>query len=509
MKLENRKLPFVILVIWSLLVSNAVQARPLQGLDAYVEEARKEWKVPGLAIAIIKDDKIIYAKGFGVRQVGRNEPIDENTVFAIGSSTKPITAASLAFLVDEGKVAWDGGVRSYMKSFELYDPYVTRNITVRDLLTHRTGVGGAGWLWSGSGFDRNEIIYRLRFQEESLGFRNRFQYNNEMFITAGEIVPAVTNVSWDEFLQQRLFKPLGMTRTNTSVRALPAMENVATPHVLIGGRLIPVEYRNIDNGGGAGNANSSVRDMAQWVRLQLGKGEYEGKRILSEKVIAEMQSPQVAIPEGEFAEMMGGAKVAAYGIGWILHEYRGKKVVQHAGAIDGMMGNVAMIPEENFGVVILTNRYPHNLGYALTLRIFDEMLGGKKGDWSTILLDQQKREGRPLEGRAPPPRMIKPNAAPPSLPLANYAGAYTNKLYGDVKVTVEGDKLVLARGGITGDLEHDDSNLFQARWRSSGFSSISGLTPIGFSIGPAGEVAMFEMGRAEYVRQAPAAGATR
>lgn len=507
MKFQNRRSVLAVF-IWSLLASGLAQAAPLDGLDAYVEEARQEWQIPGVAIAVVKDDKMIYAKGFGVRHVGRKEPIDKDTVFAIGSSSKAITAASLALLVDEGKVDWDGPVRSYMKSFELYDSYVARNVTVRDLLTHRTGVGGAAPLWSGSGFNRNEIIYRLRFQDESLGFRQKFQYNNEMYITAGEIVPAVTGVSWDDFLVQRIFKPLGMSRTNTSIHKFPSMGDVSTPHILLDGKLIPIEYREGDNGGGAGNINSSVQDLAQWVRLQLGNGVYEGKRIFSEAVIAEMRTPQMTLPKGGYRDMMPGSHVAAYGMGWFLHEYRGKKVVQHGGAIDGNMANVAMLPEENLGVVVLTNRYPHSMVYALTLRIFDEMLGGTKGDWSTVLLNEWKQQGRSLEGPSVA-RVVKPNASPPTLPLASYAGEYTSKLYGDLKVAVEGGKLVLLRGAVAADLEHDDNNLFKARWRSPGFLSVNGLTPVGFSIGPAGDVATLDLWGAKYVRKAASASAGR
>ncbi|MDT9600506.1 serine hydrolase [Sphingosinicella rhizophila] len=508
MNFKYSKLSFVILILWSGLTAATVQAKPLDDFGAYVEKARKEWRIPGVAVAVVKDDKIIYARGFGTRTVDRKEPVDENTVFAIGSSGKAFTAASLALLVDDGELEWDGPVRSYMKSFELHDPYVSRNVTVRDLLTHRTGVGGAGLLWSGSGFDRNELIYRLRFQDQSIGFRNRFQYNNEMFITAGEIVPAVTNISWDDFLKQRIFGPLGMTRTNTSVHDFAGMANVSTPHILVDGKLVPIEYRDGDNGGGAGNINSSAHDVAQWLRLQLGKGLYDGKRILSEAVIEDMRTPQIALPKGGYKDMMPTAHVTAYGMGWFLSEYRGRKLVQHGGAIDGNMANVAMIPEENIGIVVLTNRYPHAMVYALTLRIFDELLGGEKTDWSTILLDDWRKQGKSLEG-PDLARVTRPDATPPSLPIASYAGEYSSKLYGDVRVTVEGGRLVLVRGAVSGDLEHDSGNLFKSRWRNPGFLSVMGLTPVGFSIGPAAVVSSLEFGGGTYVRKAGTASGGR
>lgn len=304
----------------------------LEGLDAYIEKARADWQMPGLSIVIVKDDKIVYAKGFGVRELGKPDKVDADTIFAMGSTTKAFTAAALGMLVDEKKIAWDGSVHDYMPAFEMDDPYVTRHATVRDLLSHRTGVVTNGLLWYGSGFDRNEVIRRMRFQTESLGFRNQFQYQNEMFIAAGEIIPAVTGTSFDKFITGRIFEPLGMRRTNTSVTTLKGLDNVATPHAPSNGKMVPIPYRLIDNVGGAGVINSSARDMAQWVRLQLGGGTFEGKQLIAPATLAEMHTGQI-VPRG------GGSatfKFSEYGLGWGVQEFRGQKVVQHSGGIDGM-----------------------------------------------------------------------------------------------------------------------------------------------------------------------------
>ena len=297
-------------------VTSPTTSEALVGLDAYIEGARQAWQVPGLSIAIVKDDRIIYSRGFGVRENGKPGKVDADTVFAIGSATKAFTSAALGMLIDEKKIEWDGVVHDYMPSFELHDPYVTRHVTIRDLLSHRTGVVTNGGLWYGSGFDRQEIIRRLRFQTETLGFRNQYQYQNEMFIVAGEIVSAVTGTSYDQFIAGRIFEPLGMGRTNTSVTALKGLANVATPHALLNGKATPVEYRMIDNVGGAGVINSSARDMAQWVRLQLGGGTFEGKRLIASTTLAEMHTGQI-VPRGGTDALF---KFSEYGLGWGVQE---------------------------------------------------------------------------------------------------------------------------------------------------------------------------------------------
>lgn len=461
----------------------------LEGLDAYIESARQTWQIPGLSVVIVKDDKIVYSKGFGVREQGKPGKVDADTVFAIGSATKAFTAAALGMLVDEKKIDWDGAVHDYMPSFELHDPYVTRHATVRDLLSHRTGVVTNGALWYGSGFDRKEIIRRLRFQTESLGFRNQYQYQNEMFIVAGEVVSAVAGTNYDRFIASRIFEPLGMRRTNTSITDLKGLANVATPHALLDGKMVPIEYRMIDNVGGAGDINSSARDMAQWVRLQLGGGTFEGKQLIAPTTLAEMHSGQI-VPRGGASATF---KFSEYGLGWGVQEYRGQKIVQHSGAIDGMQSMVAMMPEKKLGVVVLTNGYQTKLGRAVGLRVLDAFLGGPVIDHSAIMKredDDAARIAREKAATAQPPAAI----APTRLPLDRYAGTYSSDLLGEVIITLANGKLALARPEVSAVLEHDRADTFRARWKSPGQTSIMGDTPVGFSFGPDGEIATLTLG---------------
>lgn len=461
----------------------------LEGLDAYIESARQAWQMPGLSVVIVKDDKIVYSKGFGVREQGKPGKVDADTVFAIGSATKAFTAAALGMLVDEKKIGWDGAVHDYMPSFELHDPYVTRHATVRDLLSHRTGVVTNGALWYGSGFDRKEIIRRLRFQTESLGFRNQFQYQNEMFIVAGEVVSAVAGTSYDRFITSRIFEPLGMRRTSTSITDLKGLANVATPHALVDGRMIPIDYRMIDNVGGAGVINSSARDMAQWVRLQLGGGTFEGKQLIAPATLAEMHSGQI-VPRGSASATV---KFSEYGLGWGVQEYRGQKIVQHSGAIDGMQSMVAMIPERKLGVVVLTNGLRTSLTDAVRLRVLDAFLGGPVTDHSAVLKqasDNAARIAREKAAANAPPAMV----APPRLALDRYAGTYSSDLLGEVIITLADGKLVLARPDVSAVLEHDRADRFRTRWKNPGQASIMGEMPVGFSFGPDGEITTLTLG---------------
>ncbi len=476
----------------------------LEGLDGYVEKARADWQVPGVAVAVVKDDRLVYAKGFGVREAGKSGVVDADTIFAIGSATKAFTGAALAMLVDEKKIAWDGIVHDYLPAFALHDPYATEHATVRDLLSHRTGfVSGSGWLWTGSGFDRDEIIRRLRFQTESAGFRNRFLYANEIYTTAGEIVPAVTGTSWDDFIARRLFGPLGMTRSRTSTTAISGLSNVASPHGMIDGKIVSFPYRQVDNVGGAGAIDASARDMAQWVRLQLGDGVYEGKRLIGSAALAETRTGQSLPGAGRLVSPV--STFAEYGFGWILGDYRGRKVVEHMGGVDGMMCIVAMIPEEHLGVVVLTNMLPHQLPAAVELKVFDAFLGGGDTDWSAVLkaqTDKAKAEaGKRQAGVA-----ASAGLAMPALPLDRYAGIYTSDLYGTATVTVSDGALVFSRPTASAVLIHERGNRFKARWRSASILSVFGETPVGFSTDPDDRVASLELGT-DIFRREPAAGA--
>ena len=451
----------------------AAQPAPLQGLAAYIEQEMADWKVPGLAIAVVKDDALVWASGFGVRDARSGGAVDEHTLFAIGSASKAFTAASVGMLVQEGHLRWDDRVTKYLPDFETSDPYVTRELTVRDLLTHRSGLDRGDQVWYATGLGREEILHQVRFQPPTSSLRSQFGYNNNMFLAAGQILPGLTGLSWDDFVDRRIFAPLRMERSVTSTLPLARMENVAQPHQEIDGEVRPIPWRNIDNIAPAGSIVSSASEMANWVRLQLAGGEFEGRRILDEVVVREMHSAQTIMPlEGSWALMAPESHFLMYGMGWMLHDYRGRKVVQHGGNIDGMHALVALLPEERLGVVVLTNLLPNYLTYALMHRVFDAYLGAPEMDWS------ERFGGRFRElvaaGEAQRRRMEESRVAgtKPSLALDRYAGTYRHEMYGELVVALDGGGLVARRGsGFAGDLEHWHFDTFRIEWRDESMGS--------------------------------------
>ncbi|MGH9913667.1 MAG: serine hydrolase domain-containing protein, partial [Pyrinomonadaceae bacterium] len=292
----------------SLPVSYA-QESPLNGFDDYVRKAMKEWEVPGLAIAVVKDDKVVFSKTYGVRKLGDPTPVDERTMFAIASCTKAFTAAALAMLVDEGKLKWDDPVIKHMPDFQLYDPWMTREITVRDLLTHRSGLAGPEPLWYSFGLEREEILRRLRYEKPVTSMRTRFSYNNPLFMAAGQLIPRLTGQSYDDFVRQRIFEPLGMTSSNMSITALKGSDNISTPYAKLDGKIQPVEWHSVDNMAPAGSINSNLKDLVQWLRLQLNGGTFNGRQLISPGAYQEMHRSQIIIRfagEGRIEEFTKG-----------------------------------------------------------------------------------------------------------------------------------------------------------------------------------------------------------
>lgn len=464
----------LLLVVVLAHVALAQNGSSLNGFDDYVTKALKDWEVPGVAIAIVKGDQVVLAKGYGVRKLGDPTPVDERTLFAIGSSSKAFTAAAVALLVDEGKLKWDDRVTKYLPEFEMYDPYVTRELTVRDLLTHRSGLERGDFLWYGSDLGRDEIVRRARYIKPSWSLRSTFGYQNIMFLAAGQLVARVSGKSWDEFIQQRIFTPLAMNASSTSINAFKTANDVASPHSKINEKVQVIPWRNIDNIAPAGSINSNVVDMAQWVRLQLGQGTFQNQKIFTPAVAKEMHASQTVIRnEPPYSMWYPEAHFINYGMGWFLSDYRGRKVVEHGGAIDGMRAQVALMPEEKLGLVVLCNRGGSLLPVAMMYRIFDTMLGTPQRDWSAEFLKTTRtleQAGQAAEKKQESERVAGTN---PSLALDKYAGAYRNDLYGDVKVAFNNGKLNLRFGpAFTGDLEHWHYDTFRARFITSGEAKI-------------------------------------
>ncbi|HMQ04864.1 MAG TPA: serine hydrolase [Pyrinomonadaceae bacterium] len=483
--------PFIFCLIFA--VVGFAQPAPLAGFDAYAEKAMRDWEVPGMAIAVVKDDKIVFARGYGVKRIGDTAPVDERTIFAIGSSSKAFTAAALAILVDEGKIKWDDPVSLYLPDLQLYDPYASRELRIRDLLTHRSGLERGDLLWYGTSLSREEILRRVRYLRPTWSLRSQFGYQNLMYLAAGEVVHKVSGMSWDEFTKKRIFDPLGMSSSSTSIKSFKPGDNISTPHGKMGDKVEPIAWRDIDNIGPAGSINSNVIDVAKWVRLQLNNGTYEGKKIFSPAVAAEMHVPQTIIRlDGPYPLLYPKANFFSYGLGWFLSDFKGRKLVEHGGAIDGMRAEVAMVPSEKLGIIILTNMNGSIISMPLVYRIIDAYIGEPQTDYNADLLKGYQpllAQGQAAEKRAEAERIT---GTSPSHPLDDYVGIYQNELYGDVKIEKENGQLKINYGPYVSALEHWHFNTFRATFVTSGISR----TAATFALNAQGKVDSLSLGLA-------------
>lgn len=440
--------------------------------DAYVNRGLQTMRVPGAAIAAVRDGKVVFAKGYGVRTLGDTARVDPHTLFQIASNTKAFTTAALAMLADEGRLTWDDPVTQHLPGFQMYDPYVTREITIRDLVTHRSGLGlGAGdLLWLHSHYGRTEIMHRIRYAKPASSFRGRYAYDNVLYLVAGEIVPAVTGTTWDDFVQQRIFRPLGMTESGTGVAFLSSTKNVAAPHAVERGALTVVPLDTVDNLGPGGAIVSNVTDMTKWLICRLDSGRYQGGRLFSVAQAREMWSGQTILPIPDPAPPLAALRpnVAEYALGWRLRDYRGRTLVWHTGGLAGMTSQVTLVPAERLGIVILTNAEA-DLMAALTYRLLDRFFGGRPTDWVAAYVRAAALRRARADSTLRAHRSARDSLSRPSLPLARYAGSYRDEMYGDATIALENGRPVLRfrwAPAFVGDLEHWQYDTFVARWRT-------------------------------------------
>ena len=453
-------------LLFLLACSTSLLAQParLSSLDSYIDEAMQHWDLPGLAIGIIHNDQIVYQKGFGVKKLGDPSPVDTETLFAIGSNTKAFTATGLGLLQAEGKLHWDDRVIDHLSPFVLYDPYTTREIRIRDLLCHRSGYG----LWAGdlvfwgSNYSRDEIIERMRYLKPSFGFRSRYAYSNQMFILAGAVLEAAAGMSWEDFMVTRLFNPLEMQHTLPGASTINTIENVASPHSVIQDTLVSIAHRPIDNAAPAGAIYSNVQDMLKWLQFQLNDGIHEGEELLPASILRETHTPQVYRGGYPISENPNArSHFRAYGLGWGIHDYADHIVISHTGGVDGFFSHSGIVPEENLGIVILTNDDQNGLYRALFDYILDIYLDQSEVDWSQLSIEN--RVARVLVSENP--RILDTQ---PSLARETYAGKYVNQHYGEAEVTYHpetGLQIHLkAHDGLQGPMTHWHFDTFEATW---------------------------------------------
>jgi CubicO group peptidase (beta-lactamase class C family) len=493
-KLISRAAVVLALLSGSVTVCFGQKTPDWSALEQYVNSSMKDWKVPGASVAIVKDGSVIYMKGFGVRDIRTNQPVTPDTLFDIGSCTKAFTSAAVAMLVDEGKMKWDGKVNEYIPFFHLYDPEADENVTMRDILTHRTGVPGNDLLWSiRPKATREELIRSLALAKPNAGFRTTFQYQNIMYVAAGYAVGQVAHTTWEDFVKARIFQPLGMTESDTSSIDAQKSPDFAQPHRQNpDGTVRAIQWRNIESVGPAGSINSSGRDMSKWLIFQLNGGVYEGKRLISEKNVREMQSPQMVIPlDGEIPTVFFPDSIQlSYGMGWFVQDYRGHQLIIHAGDIDGFATMVVLIPEIHTGYFVVINS-SSLYRQVLSNQIADQLLQLPDAGWSERFKKMETdmtaggRGGQSWESKATP-------GTHPSRDLSAYVGKYHNAIYGDSEVVMQDGKLKLQFDSINTNLDHYQYDTFVAMF--------GGKTRLTFCLDQDGNVAEFTVRGIEFRR---------
>jgi len=475
--------------------SAAAQTRPPEWLDGAVARALKTFRIPGAAVAVVKDGKILIAKGYGVRRVGERTPIDAHTLFQIASNTKAFTTACLALLVDTGAIGWDDPVIKYLPDFQLADPWVTREITIRDLLTHRSGLGlGAGdLLWLHSNYERREIIRRMRAAPRASSFRSAYAYDNVLYAAAGEIVPAVTGMSWETFVRARILDRLGMTDARTGVADLRPGDPIAAPHAVLDGTLQIVPLDTVDNIGPAASLMASISDLAKWAVVQLDSGRAGSGRLWRASRTRELWSAVTVMPISDPDPALTALRpnFQAYALGWRLRDYRGRKIVWHTGGLAGMSSKVTLVPDARLGIVVLSNG-EGSLYDAITFQLLDHYFGASRTDWIAAFRSAAQDDITGADATMAAMRRARDSTSRPSLPLARYAGSYTDALYGDATIALENGSLVLRFSrspAFVGDLVHWQYDTFQTHWRTPNLAEAF----VTFTLRPNGAVDSFSM----------------
>src|SRR5688500_12754204 len=462
----------LLLLLFVLVQFSAAQSidEEVREIDEYAQAVLKTHGGPCMAVAIVKDDKVVLAKGYGTRELGKTSPVDENTLFAIASNSKAFTTGALAILVDEKKLNWEDKVSKYLPDFQMYDPWVTSELTIRDLVTHRVGLDtfSGDLLWYEANYTADQILGRVKYLKPVSSFRTRYGYQNLMYIAAGKIVEKVAGKPWCTFVRERILDPLGMSQTTCGFGTLG--ENAALPHNESGGTLRALPHGNVNGGYGAVALNSSVNDLSKWVRTQLGKGKFEGKQIFSEAQAWQLHQPHLAQQISETA-WKGNPTRHFTGVasGWFVYDYHGRKIINHSGGLDGMLSYTVLIPEENAGFVVLTNsEFPSFV--VMMNKIRDILVNAPKRDYNAEAVEQVKRNKAAAEAQIKKDNEARAANTRPSLPLLGYAGTYSDELYGAITIAEEGGRLVMRFSrspNFVADLEHWNYDTFQIKWRPS------------------------------------------
>ena len=434
----------------------------LHSLEENMQKVLDEWKIPGLALLLLKDGEVVLARGFGKRNVAENLDVTSCTLFPIGSTGKAFTAAAIAMLVEEGKLAWDIPVRQYLPTFKLHDQFATERLTVRDLLTHRSGLPRHELMWYKSRFTRQEAVERLQYLEPNGDLRVAFQYQNLMYTTAGYLIECVTGQTWEEFVAERIFKPLGMTSSNTAIEDSRKTSDYALPYEEEEGEITEVPfYDRLQIIGPAGGISSNLEDLQHWLRFQLNGGKHGETQLLAAEHLAQNHTPQTIIPPvpvPAFAEFSN----SSYGMGWVVSTFRGQRMLQHSGGIDGFSTEIVLLPAVNAAVAVLTNHGGSVAPYVAAFYACDYLLGAEETNWS------ERWQAEAAKAKALGEQMLaalttveRVSDAPHSHLLETYTGAYEHPGYGSATITLVDDALYFTYNDVTAPLTHLHYDIFE------------------------------------------------
>jgi CubicO group peptidase (beta-lactamase class C family) len=470
--MKLRSVPFALFLYLSLVGYASAQSldEKVREVDEYAKAVMATHGGPGMAITVIKDDNVVLARGYGTRELGKDAPVNENTLFAIASNSKAFTTAALAILVDEKKIAWDDKVSKYLPTFHMYDPWVTSELTIRDLVTHRSGLDtfSGDLLWYDTTYTTDDLLARVKYLKPVSSFRTRYGYQNLMYVAAGKVVEKASGKSWCTFLKERVFDPLSMNDTRCGFGDLGS--NAALPHNESGGKLRALWHENMDAGFGAVGIWSSVTDLSKWVRTHLGKGKFEGKQIFSEAQSWQMHQPYLTQPISEASWKANPTRhFSGVAVGWFVYDYHGRKIINHSGGLNGMLSYTVLIPEENAGFVVLSNN--ESPGFAIMMnKIRDVIVNAPKRDYNTEAVTQVANGKKAREEADKKVDATRVANTKPSLSLSSYTGTFRDQYYGDITIGEENGRLVmkmLPSPRYIADLEHWHYDTFVVRWRPS------------------------------------------
>ncbi len=442
--------------------AGAQQAPPdwLDGFDTDIEQVMADWSVPGLAIGVVKDSAVVFSQGFGVRDTETETPVTDETLFAIGSASKAVTAATLGILHDDGELDWDTPVQEYLPRFDMHDAFAAEEMTPVDLLTHRSGLPRHDLVWYGTDASREELFTRLEHLPPSEPFRTTFQYQNLMYMAAGYLAGQLTGSTWEDVVRQRIFEPLGMATSTLSVNTMQQAANYARPYAGGTDSLVAIDVRNIDAVGPAGSINSSVTEMLSWVRLFLDGGKHADTQVIEPSTIDQLMTPRIVVENFPLQFAAQEAPYMMYALGWFVQPYRGHRLLQHGGNIDGFAALVGFMPDDDLGFVILTNKNGTPAPYILMYELIDRMLGDDTVDWNARIADQYEQMRAAAEAGSSADTTHAADTQP-SHALDDYVGQYTHPGYGTFEVTMDADSLVGRYGQFSSTLRHARYDVFE------------------------------------------------